>query len=476
MSQQPSEGSKSKTPTIKIAASNPDQRGASGGGVDPGPGDPNAAPSSAPMSVDIPEPPTSSQLVVKSTSATKSPSVGSAQPSALGTMYQNTRSGTSKSQGGGGSGSGAASQASGGVPKEPTSSRALTGPERSKSGAAARGQQSPLGGSPSTLKTASSAVAGSSGHHSKSHHSVSGSHHSGASHSKLPSGSGGGASGVSGADGASGGGAGAGGPEPSASPADDETQQQANTASTAMKADSVHQEDEEGEGEIGEATPSPTDGATGGPEGASGVKSGAGSSQAQSPDMSAVPASSGAGVSKMSTKTGGRRSAASASDFPSTSTGAAASGASGASSSSMKDKSLRSGASSSSAFKTGKDGKKVTKFRYHKRITVRTHGKTSPSTILAKVNQKDHKAGITASTIDDMDPKEIMRRAGIPENKKAHWRVRLRQTKRLTKNGKTATQTKVIYRDSEGNKQVKRSTDPYCKKCGKKLEDCKCKS
>lgn len=122
-------------------------------------------------------------------------------------------------------------------------------------------------------------------------------------------------------------------------------------------------------------------------------------------------------------------------------------------------------------------GTKTQHFRYHKRVTVRTKGKTSPNAIMDKVNYKDHKAGITPSSIEDMDPQELMKRAGIKETKKGtHWRVRLRQTEKITKNGKTITQTKVAYRDSEGNKRIKTSKTPNCEKCGKRLEDCECDS
>lgn len=118
--------------------------------------------------------------------------------------------------------------------------------------------------------------------------------------------------------------------------------------------------------------------------------------------------------------------------------------------------------------------KKVTKFRYHKRITVRTKGNQNPTAIMEKVNMKDHNQPLTPSTIGEIDPQELMRRAGIKGTNKTHWRVRLRQTKRLTKNGKTVVQTKVAYRDSEGNKQVESVSGPVCKRCEKKTEECIC--
>lgn len=135
-------------------------------------------------------------------------------------------------------------------------------------------------------------------------------------------------------------------------------------------------------------------------------------------------------------------------------------------------------AASRSPVASGADGKKgkhkVTKFRYHKRVTVRTHGKTSPSAVMDQVAKKQHQARMTPSTIEEMDEDELMKRAGIKGNKKTHWRVRLRQTKRTTKNGKTVTETRVAYRDSEGHKRIRTSDSPYCKKCKRKLEDCNC--
>lgn len=102
-----------------------------------------------------------------------------------------------------------------------------------------------------------------------------------------------------------------------------------------------------------------------------------------------------------------------------------------------------------------------------------THGKTNPSAIMEKVNEKDHKAGIT---VDKLDPEELMRRAGIDGKKGTHWRIRLRQTKRTTKNGKTITETRVAYRDSEGKSQIKTIEGEMCKKCSKKIEECNCEN
>lgn len=118
-----------------------------------------------------------------------------------------------------------------------------------------------------------------------------------------------------------------------------------------------------------------------------------------------------------------------------------------------------------------KKGKKTTKFRYHKRVSVKAHGKTDPAVIMDKVNEKDHKAGIT---VDKLDPQELMRRAGIEGKEGTHWRIRLRQTKRTTKNGKTVTETRVAYRDSEGKSSVKTIEGDACKKCCKKMEECEC--
>jgi hypothetical protein len=121
-----------------------------------------------------------------------------------------------------------------------------------------------------------------------------------------------------------------------------------------------------------------------------------------------------------------------------------------------------------------KKKKKMAKFRYHKRVTVRTHGKTSPSAVIDKVHKKDHKAGMTASSIGEMDTEDLIKKAGIKNAKKGKWRVHLRQTRRVTKGGKTVTETRVAYRDSEGNKRIKTSSTPDCQKCGKKLELCRC--
>lgn len=149
--------------------------------------------------------------------------------------------------------------------------------------------------------------------------------------------------------------------------------------------------------------------------------------------------------------------------------------ASSASSTGSHAKSPRGSAKTSPAGK-GSHDKKVTKFRYHRRVTVHTTGKVSPKGILEKV---------TPSTLEDMNPEELIKKAGIKPNNDTHWRIRLRQTKRLTKGGKTTTQTRVAYRDSEGNANSKRegpdssaggSSSGRCKKCGKKSEDCKCGS
>lgn len=113
------------------------------------------------------------------------------------------------------------------------------------------------------------------------------------------------------------------------------------------------------------------------------------------------------------------------------------------------------------------DNNKVTKFRYHRRVTVHTTGKVNPDGILDKV---------TPQNLEDLNPEELMKKTGIKANNQTHWRIRLRQTKRLTKGGKTTTQTKVAYRDSDGNirKEGGSNSERFCKRCEKKLEECKC--
>lgn len=116
---------------------------------------------------------------------------------------------------------------------------------------------------------------------------------------------------------------------------------------------------------------------------------------------------------------------------------------------------------------------KVTKFRYHRRVTVHTTGKVNPDGILEKVSPQN---------LEDMNPEELIKKTGIKPNSQTHWRIRLRQTKRLTKGGKTTSQTKVAYRDSDGNikkeggsvRHGSPNTERVCKRCEKKLVDCKC--
>lgn len=380
---------------IKIAAKDASQRAS--GAADPGPGDVSAAPSEAPQLVDIPEPPTASQLVVKSTN--KSTNAGSSGqktstaatksygtaggtdpgPSASGTRTSGPKSiiMASMKQSSAGSQMGpAASNKSSPAARESTSSKPLSKPDEHKSTS---------GGPKSTSK-----------------------------------------------------GAGLTGPGLSAA-----------NAGPASEPGATHDVDEEGEGEV----EVPEEG------GAASLST----SPSTSPSSPAATASrpgstmSSPGPVEASSKhlSAGRPSSATSPKTASPS---------------------KSPSSHHRGHRGGKHKKKVTRFRYHKRVTVRTTGKTSPSTIMSKVNKKDHKVGITPSAIEDMDSKELMRRAGIKGNQQTHWRVRLRQTKRLTKDGKTTTQTKVAYRDSEGNKRIKTSSTPFCKSCGKKLEDCKCDS
>lgn len=116
--------------------------------------------------------------------------------------------------------------------------------------------------------------------------------------------------------------------------------------------------------------------------------------------------------------------------------------------------------------------KKVTRFRYHKRISVSTKGKQNPAAIMEQVNEKDAKAGIS---VDKLNPQELMKKAGIDGKEGTHWRIRMRQTKRTkTKDGKTITQTKVAYRDSEGHNSIKTVDGEMCKKCNRKVDDCQC--
>lgn len=421
-----SQNDPSKTPTstnIKIAAKDASQRAS--GAADPGPGDISAAPSEAPQLVDIPEPPTASQLVVKSTSKhstqhgssrTANTSLGNSGHSGrahTGSVHTGSfHTGSAHSVGAGASGSQshsgpksvimaslkhsavgnsqmasqmgpAASNQTEGAPKEPTSSKNLSGPSGPKS----------TGSSNGGLKSTSSANAGPKSASSQA------------------------SAGVSTGPGLS-----------------------AAAAGPSSEPGAVHDVDEEGEGEV-----------------------------TQPEDGTASPSSPVGGLRGSSAISG-----PSAAPLPD-----AASGVSGKSSAVSSPKQSSPTISTSSDHKphrNGKNKKKITRFRYHKRVTVRTTGKTSPSTIMSKVNKKDHKAGITPSTIEDMDPQELMKRAGIKGSQQAHWRIRLRQTKRLTKNGQTTTQTKVAYRDSEGNKRVKTSSSPFCKNCGKKLEECKCDS
>lgn len=115
-------------------------------------------------------------------------------------------------------------------------------------------------------------------------------------------------------------------------------------------------------------------------------------------------------------------------------------------------------------------GEKVTKFRYHRRVTVHTTGKVNPSGILEKVKT-------------DINPEELLKKTGMKTDAHTHWRMRMRQTKRLTKGGKTTAQTKVTYRDSEGHvkkeggsgfDQSSARSSRTCQRCDKKLEDCQC--
>lgn len=382
---------------IKIAAKDASQR--ISGPADPGPGDVSAAPSEAPQLVDIPEPPTASQLVVKSTNAGSSGNVAS--------MNATTSHGGTGSADHGASASGTRTSGPKSIimasMKHSSNAASQMGPAASnKSDVAAK------------ESTSSRPLSNPSGH--KSHGS------SGAPKSATRD-TGGPKSATKEA--------GLGGPGLSAA-----------NAGPTSEPGATHDVDEEGEGEVDQ----PEEGGTGPSSPAvSGLRPGSATSSPGATEP--VPSSKHLSIGKPSSAASSKHSSPTSSP--------------------------------SSHHRTHKGGhkkKKVTRFRYHKRVTVRTTGKTSPSTIMSKVNKKDHKVGITPSAIEDMDSQELMKRAGIKGSQQTHWRVRLRQTKRLTKDGKTTTQTKVAYRDSEGNKRIKTSSTPFCKTCGKKLEDCKCDS
>lgn len=435
------EPSKTPTTTIRIAAKEASQRAASGT-ADPGPGDLSAAPSVAPQLVEIPDPPTASQLVVKTSGNSlsgKTTTLQTIKGSKSGSTSKDTQSGTTK--------------------KDILTITSTMGPKSmSKQFGPTSSKMSPVSSHMSGNPKYSTSSKHTSTHHESSktqktvsdHTSLDGAESQKHSTTKTePSGS---APKSSGAQG---------GPISGGQSTMKPGEKTDGNVSTAMQADSnvVHEEDEEGEGQVVQpddvSTPSTSPKAS---TSASPVSAGSAtaspkvsSENKSSSDINSAPASTGS--AKASVKTGKKRDASKLSTGRSTGTGIVSPARHG----------------------MGKDGKKkVTKFRYHKRITVRTSGKTSPAKVMDKVNQKDHKLNITPSTIGEMDPQELMRRAGIKGTDKTHWRVRLRQTKRLTKDGKTVTQTKVAYRDSEGNKRVKTSTNPFCKHCGEKLEKCKC--
>lgn len=387
---------------IKLAAKEAEKR-TSNGGADPGPGDLSAEPSSMPVTVDVPPPPTPSELIVKSTSASKK-SLGTSK---FQTIKEPARSGTLPSSS---AASGLSSDRQAGVSSLKASSFAPTSKSlqsSSKSKSKSSNIEAAKTITAARESTASSALSNPS---------------DGASTSGSKSAS-----------------------NFNASP------------TNSVGSGTVHDEIEVGEGELVHPSGVQPSGPQKSPEGISRVQP-SGTSLKSGGNLDSTPVSSGGGKSKMSTKTGALKTVEQ----------------SASSRSRKSDYALRS--RSPSVSDAQGSGKKVTKFRYHKRITVRTKGKTNPSAVMAKVTQKDHNTGITMSTIDNLDPSEIMKRVGIPPNKKAHWRVRMRQTKRVTKGGKTTTETKVAYRDSEGNKRIKSSSNPFCKNCGKKLEECSCET
>lgn len=438
------ETSKTPTTTIRIAAKEASKRAASGM-ADPGPGDLSAAPSVAPQLVDIPDPPTPSQLVVKTSGKTLS-----GKTATLQTIKEAQSVGASK-----GSHSSAAK-------KDILTITSATAPKllsKQSSGSSSKmsSMSSHMSGNPknSTLSKHSTShnESGKTQKTASEHVSLGGTESQKHSTLKTDSGSARRESGTAETGLMSGG-------KSTSKPDAPETTNP--TVSTAMQADSnvVHDEDEEGEGEV----VNPEEGSTPSPKTSDAASPVSAENQIKSPTFkaSASGGKSDSGIDSSPMSTGSAKASVKT-------------GKKRMSSKSSPGRSSGIGSLSPTTFGKGKDGKKkVTKFRYHKRITVRTSGKTSPAKIMDKVNKKDNKVNITPSTIGEMDPQELMRRAGIKGNDKTHWRVRLRQTKRMTKDGKTVTQTKVAYRDSEGNKRVRTSTNPFCKHCGEKLENCRC--
>lgn len=430
-----SENDPSKTPaTIKIAAKDASKRGASGTRADPGPGDPSAMPSEMPEPVSIPAPPSPSELVIKSGKSMNSRviktindpvSLPKSRGSSASTALKSVRS---------------QKTLSGGAPKNAELDEGgQSGSKSHQSTKSAHGSRSGGQSGPAGSEGTANAHA-AEGSEGPREDNVS--QPSSGSRGGLASQKSGSSPGRSGGSSAKTGGTSvksAGASAKSAAPASASKEMQADSQAGGQEQDLV----EEGETEIEHPSPSPSP---------SDASSGKATSSPASGGIDSAPASSGGGTSKASSKTSGHKTKPSETD----SVGSAAS---------KKHHHHHHGK---------KHGKKMSKFRYHKRVTVRTHGKTSPSEVMDKVNKKDHQAGITPSSIGEMDTDELMKRAGIKGGKKAHWRVRLRQTKRTTKDGKTVTQTKVAYRDSEGNKRIKTSDTPFCDKCGKRLEDCTC--
>lgn len=410
-----------KTPTsIKIAGSD----GASQQAAEVGPGDPAAAPSEAPQLVDIPAPPTPSQLVVKSKTGpsghSQIPPTSPTEPSGTGTGSGPPPRGT-------------------GIDPAPTgtmSNRGGASVNASPSGKTSPSSKISVGGA-SSKKTSPSSHHSSKAPYSVTGGSVSpgsatGTHHSGSfkpSHKSTSA-------------------------KPSPSQIQPTQTQVIDTTPSPSSASAIitaHSISKKSHASTSPAEPPPGEASASMPP-ASGA-----ADVTASPSASTGVPPSGTVPREVSPDESGPETSPSGPETSPSGSGAETSP----------------GGFSEGGGKRRKK-KKLARFRYHKRVTVRTKGNKDPNAIMDKVNYKDHRAGITPSAIEEMDPQELIKRTGMKATKGTHWRVRLRQTERITKNGKTITQTRVAYRDSEGNKKIKTSSTPNCQKCGKKLEDCEC--
>lgn len=483
-------GSKKTHTAIKLAPQNPSER-TSGGRPDPGPGDLAAQPSSMPVDVELPSPPTDSQLITKSIPGSIPDAVISELPEITETKQMTSgskmlKSGSHKS----GSNQATSSEAAsgGGVSQMIAEDSAKKRPHSGshKSGAASQAAISAMGsahsgshksGAGSTQAPASGSLLTHSPHKSGSNTHIASSGGSHKSGSQVPSSSQ--------------------GPVSEAPPSERAASGQSAATTShlsgsgvqALKSGSHHsgshksgsQLVSEGPGTqksggVGTSSPMPS-------------PSGVSSKEDSNHELStfASTGSSRKGATK-SGKSGSKKSNSQKSGTQRMSPGSTIptiimdnkkepkSKTSSEDNSDLLKSMSPAGGHLTTSTVVGKDGKKKTKYHYHRRITVHTKGKTSPASVLSKVNKKEHDAGITISTIDQLDPAEIMKRAGLKPSPKTHWRVRLRETEKIHKDGKTTTQTKLAYRDSEGNKNVRTVNDneTYCAKCGEKTSDCKC--